>query len=131
MDPISNLLCALRNGSLAQKTYVSVPYSKVVWQIGHVLHVHGYIYGMGIQKHASFSRIVLPFYHKSIKMVQSNLHVFLRQKNVCICLSIISKQLCIVFTSVSFLHKKGLWLTEMLSKQTLVVKLSVYVHNMN
>ena len=68
MDPISNLLCTLRNGSLAQKTYVSVPYSKVVWQIGHVLHVHGYIYGMGIQKHGAFSRIIfalLPQEHQN------------------------------------------------------------------
>lgn len=52
MDPIANLLCCLRNGQHANKTYVSVPYSKVVWAIVHVLYTHGYIEGMGIRKHA-------------------------------------------------------------------------------
>lgn len=52
MDPIANLLCCIRNGQHANKTYVSVPYSKVVWAIVHVLYTHGYIEGMGIRKHA-------------------------------------------------------------------------------
>jgi len=36
MDPISNLLCNIRNGIMAQKTYVSVPYSKTLWSVAHV-----------------------------------------------------------------------------------------------
>ena len=54
MDPISNLLCNIRNGIMARKTYVSVPYSKTLWSVAHVLHLHGYINGMGLQKHNSF-----------------------------------------------------------------------------
>lgn len=50
MDPIANLLCCIRNGQHANKTYVSVPYSKVVWIIVHVLYTQGYIKGMGIRK---------------------------------------------------------------------------------
>lgn len=52
MDPIANLMCCIRNGQHAKKTYVSVPYSKVVWSIVHVLYTHGYIEGMGIREHA-------------------------------------------------------------------------------
>ena len=59
MDPISNLLCNIRNGIMAQKTYVSVPYSKTLWSVVHVLHLHGYINGMGLQKHNSFTRILI------------------------------------------------------------------------
>jgi|TARA_Y100000996_G_scaffold411773_1_gene396550 small subunit ribosomal protein S8 len=61
MDPISNLLCTLQNGRRANKTYVSVPYSKVVWAIVHVLHVHGYINGMGLQTHGRQKRILIVF----------------------------------------------------------------------
>ena len=59
MDPISNLLCNIRNGIMARKTYVSVPYSKTLWSVAHVLHLHGYINGMGLQKHNSFTRILI------------------------------------------------------------------------
>jgi len=59
MDPISNLLCNIRNGIMAQKTYVSVPYSKTLWSVAHVLLLHGYINGMGLQKHNSFTRILI------------------------------------------------------------------------
>ena len=59
MDPISNLLCNIRNGIMARKTYVSVPYSKTLWSVAHVLHLHGYINGMGLQKHSSFTRILI------------------------------------------------------------------------
>src|SRR5210317_1671410 len=59
MDPISNLLCNIRNGIMARKTYVSVPYSKTLWSVAHVLHLHGYINGMGLQKHDSFTRILI------------------------------------------------------------------------
>ena len=59
MDPISNLLCNIRNGIIARKTYVSVPYSKTLWSVAHVLHLHGYINGMGLQKHDSFTRILI------------------------------------------------------------------------
>ena len=59
MDPISNLLCNIRNGIMARKTYVSVPYSKTLWSVAHVLHLHGYINGKGLQKHNSFTRILI------------------------------------------------------------------------
>jgi small subunit ribosomal protein S8 len=49
MDPIANLLCCIRNGQQANKTYVSVPYSKLAWIIAHVLFKHGYIAGMGMR----------------------------------------------------------------------------------
>ena len=52
MDPIANLVCCIRNGQHANKTYVSVPYSKTVWSIVHVLYAHGYIAGMGLRQHA-------------------------------------------------------------------------------
>jgi small subunit ribosomal protein S8 len=51
MDPIANLLCCIRNGQQANKTYVSVPYSKLTWIIAHVLFKHGYIAGMGVRHH--------------------------------------------------------------------------------
>ena len=50
MDPIANLLCCIRNGQHAKKTYVSVPYSKNVWTIVFLLYTHGYIEGMGVRE---------------------------------------------------------------------------------
>ena len=65
MDPIANLLCCIRNGQHANKTYVSVPYSKVVWSIVHVLYTHGYIEGMGIREHE-------PTFTKHLSMRKKN-----------------------------------------------------------
>jgi|TARA_B110000977_G_scaffold1084_1_gene1509 small subunit ribosomal protein S8 len=59
MDPISNILCTIRNGISAKKTYVSVPYGKVGWAICHVLYLYGYIHGMGIQSFGKHKRIVV------------------------------------------------------------------------
>ena len=85
MDPIANLLCCIRNGQHANKTYVSVPYSRVVWSIVHVLYAHGYIDGMGIRephsrkkKYAARICIVL----KSPRMIQSIVRVSCSNKRV-------------------------------------------------
>ena len=89
MDPIANLLCCIRNGQHANKTYVSVPYSRVVWSIVHVLYAHGYIDGMGIRekepskhlrrnKYAARICIVL----KSPRMIQSIVRVSCPNKRV-------------------------------------------------
>lgn len=51
MDPIANLLCCIRNGQHANKTYVSVAYSRVVWTILHVLYAHNIVEGIGIRTH--------------------------------------------------------------------------------
>ena len=59
MDPISNILCTIRNGISAKKTYVSLPYGKIGWAICHVLYVYGYIHGMGIQLFGKHKRIVV------------------------------------------------------------------------
>ena len=59
MDPISNILCTIRNGISAKKTYVSLPYGKIGWAICHVLYLYGYIHGMGIQLFGKHKRIVV------------------------------------------------------------------------
>ena len=48
MKLLSQMFTTLRNGQLARKQIVLVPYSNFCWNILNVLLVHGYI--QGIQK---------------------------------------------------------------------------------
>jgi|AntAceMinimDraft_11_1070367.scaffolds.fasta_scaffold07522_4 small subunit ribosomal protein S8 len=51
MDPIANLLTTIRNGQHANKTFVSVPYSRNIWLITSVLYSYGFIGGMGVKEY--------------------------------------------------------------------------------
>ena len=105
MDPISNLLCTLQNGRRANKTYVSVSYSKVVWAIVHVLHVHGYINGMGLQTHGRQKRILIVFLpHGHTFYLTRRLH----QKSAFIFLFINCVQRCIASIFESLSTPKGI-----------------------
>ena len=40
---------------LWHEKHMHCTYSKTLWSVAHVLHLHGYINGMGLQKHNSLS----------------------------------------------------------------------------
>ena len=56
-DPIADFLTRIRNGTLAQKPEVLVPYSKVKAEIARVLKDEGYITDYSIDTSAAHPRI--------------------------------------------------------------------------
>ncbi|MCG3150844.1 MAG: 30S ribosomal protein S8 [bacterium] len=44
-DPIADMITRLRNGARSLKPTVDVPYSKLKWNIAHVMYTDGYING--------------------------------------------------------------------------------------
>ena len=59
MKLLSQMFTTLRNGQLARKQIVLVPYSNFCWNILNVLLVHGYI--QGIQKSNQTILIILKY----------------------------------------------------------------------
>ncbi|MEO7993002.1 MAG: 30S ribosomal protein S8 [bacterium] len=44
-DPIADMITRLRNGARSLKTTVDVPFSKLKWNIAHVLYTDGFVNG--------------------------------------------------------------------------------------
>ena len=59
MKLLSQMFTTLRNGQLARKQIVLVPYSNFCWNILNVLLVHGYI--QGIEKSNQTILIILKY----------------------------------------------------------------------
>jgi small subunit ribosomal protein S8 len=87
MDPIGNMLCCLRNGQRAKKTYVCVPYSRVVWAVLKVFFAEGYIRGIG---RASTQIVIVfkqtkggvPVLQKMLRVSSSKRRVYINSKNM-------------------------------------------------
>lgn len=47
MDPIANMLVSIKNGYMAKKPIISVPYSKFKWQIAKVLEKEKFVGAVG------------------------------------------------------------------------------------
>jgi small subunit ribosomal protein S8 len=87
MDPIGNMLCCIRNGQHAKKTYVCVPYSRVVWAVLKVCFAHGYIRGMGRAR----TQIVIvlkqtksgfPVLQQTLRVSSAKRRVYINTKNM-------------------------------------------------
>ena len=117
MDPISNILCTIRNGISAKKTYVSLPYGKIGWAICHVLYVYGYIHGMEYNYLENTNALLLFYFRRMNIQVTQNLHGFHLQKNVCIYQCTNYVVVYIVFMCVFYLPLKVLWQIKMLLKK--------------
>ncbi len=50
-DPISDMLTRIRNGGMARKAEVSMPSTKVLAAIAHILQEEGYIAGFEVVEH--------------------------------------------------------------------------------
>lgn len=77
MDPIANLLTVIRNGQHANKTFVSLPYSKITWLITSVLYSHGFIRGMGVRDDQTRNVGIQKVWHR-----ERNTHIYITKVGV-------------------------------------------------
>lgn len=58
-DPIADMLTRIRNGLMARKASVSMPYSKIKEAIAHILKDHGFVHSVKVEANGDFKHIVI------------------------------------------------------------------------
>jgi small subunit ribosomal protein S8 len=58
-DPISNFITSIKNGLMARKETVTVPYSRLKEAVAHILAREGYLAEVAVDEASAFKQLVL------------------------------------------------------------------------